>query len=80
MKLQFKIKRRSKVFVGVLSGAAFIALAIWGWGVPIHRVASFFVICMLFLALIIIIAMIGGLLLVLSRQLKKRRNLEQDKR
>jgi len=66
-----KFKRGTSIAVGILAGAAFIVLAVYGWGVPPQRMASMFVISMLFLALIVIVAMIFGLAVVLSKKLKK---------
>lgn len=70
-----KFKKRSTVFVGVASGLAFLALAVWGWQVPPEKVGSFFLISFLFLMLIVIAAMILGLVLILFRKLTKN-NLE----
>jgi len=68
---KFKLKRRSSVMAGVFAGLAFLALAVFGWDVPAQRVASYFVITLLFLALIVIGAALIALIMVLSRKLKK---------
>ncbi|BFM07486.1 hypothetical protein [Halioxenophilus aromaticivorans] len=66
-----KLKRRSTVIVGVIAGLSFLALAIYGWGVPAAEVASFLVICIAFLALILISAGAIGFILILIRKAKK---------
>ncbi len=69
-----KFKRRSTVIMGVVAGLSFVALAVYGWGVPAKEVASFFIISVLFLALILITAMALGMLMVCLRKVKKDRS------
>lgn len=69
-----KLKRRSTVIMGVLAGLSFVALAVYGWGVPAKEVAIFFLISILFLALILIMAMALGMLVVWLRRVKKDRS------
>ncbi len=61
--MRFKINKRARFNTSMLAGACIIALAVWGWGLPITTVFIFFGICFGFLALIVgLAALIGWVL------------------
>ncbi|MGH1373463.1 MAG: hypothetical protein ACRBBW_15595 [Cellvibrionaceae bacterium] len=45
-----KRKPGSAIAVALLASAAFLALAIWGWGVPLSTVGQFFLISLVLIA------------------------------
>jgi hypothetical protein len=49
----------------------FVALAVWGWGLPVYAVRNFFLICVLFLVLILILASLAALIIVLMKKLRR---------
>ena len=65
-------KRRSVLPVSMIACLAFIALAIWGWGLPPQRVWEFLLISLVCLAVIVIAALAGAALIVLIRKLSSR--------
>lgn len=71
MKFSF-LKRRNRVAGSLLASGAFIVLAVWGWGLPIETVASFFAILLLFLAVLVLAAALIGFILHRWRLAKDR--------
>lgn len=69
--IRFKIKKRSRFTASMVACGCFIALAIWGWDLPVSTALSFFLICLTALALIIGIAAGLGWLLFKLRTSKK---------
>lgn len=65
--IRFKINKRTRVLGGILASTAFIALAIWGWGLPLETALMFLLICVVSLIVIVIFAAITALLLRLIR-------------
>lgn len=61
--MRFKINKRARLSASMLASGAFIALAIWGWGLSIGTALSFLVICLLSLALLVGLAAALGWLL-----------------
>lgn len=52
--VKFKINKRARFNSSMLAGACIIGLAVWGWGLPVSAVVSFFLISF------------GGLLAIVS--------------
>jgi high-affinity Fe2+/Pb2+ permease len=66
--IRFRIKKRARLWASMTASASFIGLAIYGWGLPISTAAAFLVICVLFLAGIVGLAVLSGWLLRKLRQ------------
>ena len=66
--IKFRINKRARLWTSLAASAAFIALAIYGWELPIATAAAFLAICGFFLVAIIGLAILGGWLLRLVRQ------------
>lgn len=66
--VRFRIKKRARLLSSMIASAAFIGLAIYGWGLPISTALAFLVICMVFLLGIVALALVSGWLLRLVRQ------------
>ncbi len=58
--MKFKVDKRARFTSSMVAGVAIIALAVWGWGLPITTVVTFFVICLGFLVVIIGVAALLG--------------------
>lgn len=61
--MKFKFSKRARIHSGLFAGCAFIALAVYGWGLPITTVFVFLAICLVFLAMIVGVAAVSGWLL-----------------
>jgi len=66
--IKFRIRSRARLWLNLVASGAFIALAIYGWELPIETAIVFLVICVLFLVAIIGLGLIGGWVL---RKLRK---------
>jgi hypothetical protein len=66
--MRFRIKKRARLLSSMIASAAFIGLAIYGWGLPISTALTFLAICILFLLAIIALALVSGGLLRLARR------------
>ncbi|GAB3106349.1 hypothetical protein G8770_07975 [Aestuariicella hydrocarbonica] len=66
-----KNKSRSAASVAVLASLAFLALAVWGWDVPLETLSQFFLISLV-LILGLMVAAIG--MVVLIKFVQKLRN------
>ncbi|SDZ76510.1 hypothetical protein [Microbulbifer marinus] len=64
-------KSRRSFVTSVLACLAFIAAAIWSWDLPVKDVASYLVLLLIFLAVIIAAALGFGALLSWLRRRKK---------
>ncbi|MFC6635323.1 hypothetical protein [Microbulbifer taiwanensis] len=64
-------KSRRSFITSVLACIAFIAAAIWSWDLPVEDVASYLVLLLIFLAVIIVAALGFGALLSWLRRRKK---------
>lgn len=53
---RFVIKKRTRITASLLASACFVALAVWGWGLPLSSVLMFTLILLGFLAVIITLA------------------------
>ncbi len=51
--MRFTIKKRARLTASMFASASFLALAVWGWELPVETVLLFFVVCVLLLALIV---------------------------
>lgn len=72
--MRFKFNKRARINTSLIAGFAFIALAVYGWGLPIETVFVFLAICLALLLLIVAIAAGMGWLFNLLR----RRNSAHD--
>lgn len=66
--MKFKFSKRARIHSGLFAGCAFIALAVYGWGLPITTVFVFLAICLAFLVLIVGVAAVFGWLLNFVRK------------
>ncbi len=66
--IKFRIRSRARLWLNLAASAAFIALAIYGWELPVETAIVFLVICVVFLVAIIALGMAAGWLL---RRLRK---------
>lgn len=66
--IKFRIRSRSRLWLNLAASAAFIALAIYGWDLPVETAIVFLVICVGFLVAIIGLGLVAGWLL---RRLRK---------
>lgn len=66
--IKFRIRNRARLWLNLAASAAFIALAIYGWELPVETAIVFLVICVVFLVAIIALGMAAGWLL---RRLRK---------
>jgi len=64
-------KSRRSFITSVLACIAFIAAAIWSWDLPVEDVATYLVLLLIFLAVIIGAALVFGALLSWLRRRKK---------
>lgn len=69
--MRFKFSKRARIHTSLFAGCAFIALAVYGWGLPITTVFVFFAICVTFLVLIVALAAVFGWVLSALRERKK---------
>ncbi|TQV78140.1 hypothetical protein FKG94_13760 [Exilibacterium tricleocarpae] len=65
-------KSRSVLAVSMLACAAFVAAAMWAWGLPGEAVLRFLLLCIVGLAVIILAALLGTVCVVLIRKLSQR--------
>lgn len=61
--IKFRIRSRSRLWLNLAASAAFIALAIYGWDLPVETAIVFLVLCVLFLVGIIALGLVAGWLL-----------------
>lgn len=66
--IKFRIRSRARLWFNIAASAAFIALAIYGWGLTVETALIFLVICIVFLVAIIALGMAAGWLLRLLRK------------
>lgn len=59
--LRFRVNKNARMTVSLLASAAFIGLAIWGWGLPVETAIRFFIICLTALVAIVVSAALVGL-------------------
>ncbi|MEJ2416773.1 MAG: hypothetical protein P8Y45_07550 [Exilibacterium sp.] len=52
-------KNRSVVTTSLLAGGSFVALAVWGWDLPLSTVGQFLLISLVCLVAIILVAAVG---------------------
>lgn len=69
--MRFKFSKRARIHTSLFAGCAFIALAVYGWGLPITTVFMFLLICLVFLLLIIVVAAALGWVLSAVRARKR---------
>ena len=74
--MKFKFTKRARMHSSLFAGCMFIALAVYGWDLPIETVLLFFAICVGFLLIIIACAALVGWLLKIVRTQKN--NHEDD--
>lgn len=58
--IKFRIRSRSRLWLNLTASAAFIALAIYGWDLPVETAIVFLAICVLFLVAIIALGLVAG--------------------
>jgi hypothetical protein len=61
--IKFRIRSRTRLWLNLAASAAFIALAIYGWDLPVETAIGFLVICVVFLTAIIGLGVVAGWLL-----------------
>ena len=61
--IKFRIRNRARLWLNLAASGAFIALAIYGWELPVETAIVFLVICVVFLVAIIALGMVAGWLL-----------------
>jgi hypothetical protein len=61
--IKFRIRSRTRLWLNLAASAAFIALAIYGWDLPVETAIGFLVICVVFLMAIIGLGVVAGWLL-----------------
>jgi hypothetical protein len=66
--IRFRFKKRARLLSSMIASAAFIGLAIYGWGLPISDALAFLVLCVVFLLVIVALALVSGWLLRWVRQ------------
>lgn len=72
MKIRFN--KRARINTSLIAGCAFIALAVYGWGLPIETVFLFLAICLAFLCLIVAVAAVAGWAMGLLRKRNRMRD------
>lgn len=70
--MRFRFSKRARIHTSLFAGCAFIALAVYGWGLPITTVFVFFAICITFLVLIVALAAVFGWVLNVLRAKEKK--------
>lgn len=66
--MKFRIRNRTRLWINLIVSGAFIALAIYGWELPVETAIMFLVICVVSLVAIIGLGFLAGWLL---RQLRR---------
>lgn len=66
--MKFRFTKRARISSSMFAGCAFIALAVYGWGLPISTVLLFLAICLASLAAIVVLAAAAGWLLSALRR------------
>lgn len=61
--IKFRIRSRTRLWMNLAASAAFIALAIYGWDLPVETAIGFLVICVVFLLAIMGLAFFSGWIL-----------------
>ena len=74
----FGKRQKRTVFLSLMACLAFIALAVWSWGVPLPDILEFFWLSMALLALLIIAAALLVVLLKFARSLLQRNNSKRN--
>lgn len=65
-------KPRSTIAVAMLASLAFMALAVWGWGMPLETVGQFFLISVVLIAGLMIAAIVMVACLKFLQRLRHR--------
>lgn len=65
-------KPQSAIVVALLASLAFMALAVWGWGMPLEKVGQFFLISMLLIVCVMVVAIVAVALLKLLQRFSRR--------
>ncbi|MAZ88069.1 MAG: hypothetical protein CL693_10510 [Cellvibrionaceae bacterium] len=65
-------KPKSAIAVALLASLAFMALAVWGWGMPLEKVGQFFLISMALIVCVMVAAITVVALLKLLQRLRHR--------
>lgn len=68
--IKFRIRNRARIWMNLVASGAFIALAIYGWDLPVETAIAFLVICIVFLLVIVALGIVAGWLLRKLRQLR----------
>jgi NhaP-type Na+/H+ or K+/H+ antiporter len=68
--IKFRIRNRARIWMNLVASGAFIALAIYGWDLPVETAIAFLVICIVFLLAIVALGIVAGWLLRKLRQLR----------
>lgn len=66
--MKFRIRNRTRLWINLIVSGAFIALAIYGWELPVETAVIFLVICVVSLAVIIGLGVLAGWVLRRLRQ------------
>lgn len=61
--IKFRIRNRTRLWLNLAASGAFIALAIYGWDLPVETAVAFLAICFVFLFVIMALGIISGWLL-----------------
>lgn len=61
--IKVKFKRRSRLMVSLIASAGFLALAVWGWDMPLSELLLFAALCIGFLLILVGAAALFGYLL-----------------
>lgn len=73
--IKFRIRNRARIWMNLVASGAFIALAIYGWDLPVETAIAFLVICIVFLLAIVALGIVAGWLL---RKLRQLRGADED--
>ena len=65
-------KTRSAVTVALMASLAFMALAVWGWGMPLSKVGEFLWISLVLIAAVMVAAVGGVAVLKLLQRFRRR--------
>lgn len=74
--IRFRLKKSSRLAANLTACMAFIALAIWGLGLPVATALGYLVICLAFLVVIVGLAALTGAALRRLRRVDKDHNAQ----